>query len=153
MSSFFDGKLLDEYSLINRDKFEMVIGLGSSKAEVRRMFCLGVLNWAGKLSSIDMSTFDLETYCTGNTGKEIDYLLDRWCIEEYHLPYNTVYDLIQTMTCKKFEDAMTELGIRGNPSAIAIANEVIRKKESNGIVQINFVNNMPLESEEDKEND
>ena len=48
---------------------------------------------------------------------------------------------------------MVELGIRGNPSAIAIMNEVIRKKENASVSQVVFVNQMPLETEADKEDD
>ena len=48
---------------------------------------------------------------------------------------------------------MLDLGIRGNPSAIAIMNEVIRKKENNSIVTINYVNQLPLEGEESKADD
>ena len=48
---------------------------------------------------------------------------------------------------------MVDLGIRGNPSAIAIANEVIRKKENSSIVTINYVNQLPLEDEDSKADD
>ena len=34
-----------------------------------------------------------------------------------------------------------------------MTNEVIRKKENNSVVQIQFINSIPLETEEDKEND
>lgn len=133
MSSFFKGNLLDEFAL-TKEKFETVVGLGTAKAEVLKMF------------SVSLSP---ESY-----GENATYgMLDAWCQANYNMPFGTVYDLIQSMTVKKFEDSMLELGLRGNPSAIAIMNEVIRKKESNGIVQVNFVNALPLETEEDKEND
>lgn len=133
MSSFFDGSLLDEFAL-TKEKFETVVGLGSPKAEVLKIF------------SIALSP---ETYGEGATMA----MLDKWCLENYNLPFGTVYDLLQSVTVKKFEDCMLELGLRGNPSAIGIMNEVIRKKESNGVVQVNFVNSLPLESEEDKEDE
>lgn len=134
MSSFFKGSLLDEFAL-TQERFEMVVGLGTPKAEVLKMF------------SVALSPDDL--------GEGATYaMLDKWCQEHYNgMPFTTVYDLLQAMTLKKFEDCMLELGIRGNPSAIAIMNEVIRKKESSGIVQVNFVNTLPLEKENDKEND
>ena len=149
MSSFFNGSLLDEYAL-SKSRFEGVVGLGASKAEVCRMFCLGLLQWAGE----DTYGLDVIEYCSGETGKHVLKLLDDWCRENYFgMPFASVYELIQTTTVKKFEDAMLELGVRGNPSAIAIMNEVIRKKENNGIVQVNFVNSLPPETEADKEND
>ena len=80
--------------------------------------------------------------------------LDEWVRDNYNgMPFDTAYELIQTMTCKKFEEAMLEIGLRGNSSAISIMNEVIRKKEDSGIVKVVFENNLPLESEEDKEDD
>lgn len=148
MSSFFGKSLLTNCAL-TINNFETVIGLGGTKAEVRRIFCVPALRWNGE-ETVGLDVID---YCAGETGKHVDYLLDKWCLENYSLPYNTVYDLIQELTVKGFEDAMLELGIRGNPSAIAIMNEVIRKKETNGIVQVNFVNTLPLENEDDKLND
>jgi len=147
MSSFFNGSLLDGYTL-NKSKFEGVIGLGATQAEVRRMFCVPALRYAGK----DPNGIDIIDYCATN-AKEVDGILNKWCLENYQMPYNSVYTLLQEMTVKEFENAMMELGVRGNPSAIAIMNEVIRKKENSGIVQVNFVNSVPLETEADKEDD
>lgn len=134
MSSFFNGSLLDECAL-NKTNFEGYVGLGRSKKEILEVF------------AIALSPEDL--------GASADYaMLDKWCVNNYSgLGFDQVYSLIQAATLKKFEDAMVELGVRGNPSAIAIMNEVIRKKENSGIVQVNFVNSMPLETEEDKQDD
>lgn len=134
MSSFFNGSLLDECAL-NKTNFEGFVGLGRSKKEILEVF------------AIALSPDDL--------GASADYsMLDKWCKENYNgLGFDHVYALIQAATLKKFEDCMVELGVRGNPSAIAIMNEVIRKKENNGIVQVNFVNQLPAETEEDKEDD
>ena len=133
MSSFFKGGLLDEYAL-TKEKFETVVGLGTPKAEVLKIF------------SVSLSP---ETYGEGATMA----MLDKWCLDNYKMPFGTVYDLLQSITVKKFEDSMLDLGLRGNPSAIAIMNEVIRKKESSGIVTVNFVNTLPPESEDEKEDD
>lgn len=132
MGSFFNGNLLDECAL-NKPNFEGAIGLGCSKKEVLEMF------------AISLSPSDL--------GESANYaMLDKWCKENYSgLGFNHVYDLIQAATLKKFKDCMMELGIRGNPSAIAIMNEVIRKKESS-VVEVKFVNELPLEKENGLEN-
>lgn len=147
MSSFFKGDLLDEFAL-NKEKFETVVGLGSSHNEVRMMFCLGLLAWNGE----DTYGLDVKEYLDKNC-QHIESLLDKWCLENYRIPYNSVYGLIQQSTVKHFEDLMLELGVRGNPSAIAIANEVVRKKENSGVVVVNFVNSLPAETESDKEDD
>ena len=134
MSSFFSGSLIDE-CVLTKSNFEAYVGLGRSKKEILEVF------------SLSLSPEDL--------GASASYaMLDNWCKENYNgLGFDQVYALLQAATLKKFEDAMLELGIRGNPSAIAIMNEVIRKKETNGIVQVNFVNTLPLENEDDKLND
>lgn len=134
MSSFFNGSLLDECAL-NKSNFEGFVGLGRSKKEILEVF------------AIALSPDDL--------GASASYsMLDNWCKENYNgLGFDHVYALIQAATLKKFEDCMVELGVRGNPSAIAIMNEVIRKKENASISQVVFVNQMPLETEADKEDD
>ena len=134
MSSFFNGSLLDE-CILNKTNFEGAVSLGSSKKEVLEMFAL----------SLSPETL----------GEGASYaMLDEWCRENYAgLGFDHVYSLLQAATMKKYKDFMLELGIRGNPSAIALMNEVILKKENSGIVQVNFVNNLPLESEDDKLND
>ena len=132
MGSFFNGNLLDECAL-NKPNFEAQIGLGASKKEVLEMF------------AISLSPEDL--------GESATYaMLDKWCKENYNgLGFGHVYDILQAATLEKFKDCMMELGIRGNPSAIAIMNEVIRKKESS-VVEVKFVNELPLEKENGLEN-
>lgn len=150
MGSFFSNSLLDEYSQMTKEKFEMVVGLGATLAEVRRLFCLPIMVWAGE-DTYGVNVLDL---CADkNSAKHIDKLLDKWCLENYHIPYSSVYGLLQEQTVKKFEDCMLELGIRGNPSAIGIMNEVIRKKESNSVVTVNFINQLPEETEKEAEDD
>ena len=133
-TSFFAESLLNE-CVLNKNNFEAAISYGNSKKEVLKMF------------SLSLSPEDL--------GEGATYaMLDKWCKENYGgLGFNHVYDLLQAAVVKKYQDYLLELGIRGNPSAIAVMNEVILKKENNGIVQINFVNELPAETEEDKEND
>ena len=147
MSSFFKGNLLDEFAL-NKEKFETVVGLGSSHNEVRMMFCLGLLVWNGE----DIYGLDVQEYLEKNC-KHIESLIDKWCLQEYRLPYNTVYALLQERAITEFEDMMVGLGIRGHVSALAIANEIIRKKESSSVVTVNFVNTLAPESEAEKEDD
>jgi len=134
MSSFFNGSLLNE-CILNKENFEAAVGLGNSKKEILEMFALS------------LSPDDL--------GQSASYaMLDKWCKETYSgLGFDHVFSLLQAATMKKYKDAMLELGIRGNPSAIALMNEIILKKENSGIVQVNFVNSLPLESEEDKEDE
>ena len=130
---FFDGNLLNE-SVLNKKNFEGFVGLGHSKKEILEVF------------AVSLSPEDL--------GESADYAkLDKWCKDNYEMGFDQIYSLLQAITVKKFEDCMLDLGIRGNPSAISIMNEVIRKKESNGLVTINYVNQLPPEGEESKADD
>lgn len=147
MGALTKGNLLDNFD-INKEKFETAVSLGKSHHQIRTLFCLGLLLWNGE----DVYGLDVEEYLKENC-KHIEKLLDKWCLQEYHLPYKTVYPLIQETAVANFEDMMVSLGIRGHVTALGIANEIIRKKENSGVVVVNFVNQLPPESEEDKEDD
>lgn len=147
MGILFTGNVLDEYAL-NKDKFEACVGLGRSKAEMRKLFCLGLLHYAGE----DISNIDVLEYAEHN-AKRLDQLLDKWCVENYHMPFATVYELLQIAIVNKYEEAMADLAVQGHSKAIDIMEEVIRKKETNNVVAINFINNLPEETEDDKLND
>ena len=148
MSLLFNGGLLDEYAL-TKEKFETAVGLGKTKSQIRLIFCLPILRYAGE------NTFGLDVIdylSQPDNAKHVDYVLDKWCLENYGIPYNSVYEIIQETIVTHFEDMMSELGVRGNPSAIAIANEVIRKKESSPIAQVVFVNQLP-NADDDKDDE
>ena len=147
MGIFFTGSVLDEYAL-NKDKFEACIGLGRSKAEMRKLFCLGLLAWDKR----DISNIDALSYAEQN-AKELDYLLDKWSRENYNMPFATVYELIQYAVVTKYEEAMADLAVQGHTKAIDIMEEVIRKKENTNVTTINFINALPEETEDDKLND
>lgn len=149
MSSLFKNSVIDSISL-DKEKFENFIALGKSIQQVREMFCLPLLSWNGE----DISNLDIPAYFKSPENvAHISSLLEKWCRENYNIPFNSVYHLVQSSAVSEFEDVMVELGIRGNPSAIAIANEVIRKEKANSVVSINFINSLPTESEEDKLDD
>ena len=147
MGALTKGNLLDNFE-INKEKFETAVSLGKSHHQIRTLFCLGLLIWNGE----DIYGLDVGEYLEKNC-KHIEGLLDKWCLENYRLPYNTVYSLLQEQAIANFEDLMVGLGIRGHVSALGIANEIIRKKENTGVVTVNFVNALPPESEAEKEDD
>lgn len=147
MGALTKGNLLESFE-INKEKFETAVSLGKSHHQIRTLFCLGLLIWNNE----DVYGLDVEEYLEKNC-KHIEALLDKWCLEQYRLPYNTVYSLLQETAITNFEDMMVSLGIRGHVTALGIANEIIRKKENSGVVTINFVNSLPSESESDKEDD
>ena len=147
MGALTKGNLLDSFD-ITKEKFETAVSLGKSHHQIRTLFCLGLLVWNGE----DVYGLDIQEYLEKNC-KHIEALIDKWCLEQYHLPYNTVYSLLQETAIAEFEDLMVGLGVRGHVSALGIANEIIRKKENSSIVTVNFVNSLPLEPETEKEDD
>ncbi len=151
--------------IIDKERFETFVGLGKSRKQVREFFCMSLCAWAeeryraeGKGTprgwNVPEGADPMEWAASPEGVRALDGMLDAWCRDEYGgMPFNTVYHLVQESTVAEFEDLMVALGVRGNPSAIAIANEVIRKKEQGGPVTINFVNALPPEAESDKEDD
>lgn len=147
MGALTKGNLLESFE-ITKEKFETAVSIGKSHQKIRELFCLGLLLWNNE----DIYGLDVEEYLEDNC-KHIEALLDKWCLQEYKLPYKTVYALLQETAIANFEDMMVGLGIRGHVTALGIANEIVRKKENNSVVTVNFVNSLPLEPEEAKEDD
>lgn len=116
--------ILNEYK-IDEDHFETAICVGRSIYEIQIMF--------------------------GMTNQE----LDKWVREHYNgMPLQTVYDRIKMAAIADFYEVMRDLGYRGNPSAMHIINEALNGyAEEQKTVKIVFENNVPVESEKDKEDE
>lgn len=84
------------------------------------------------------------------TNKE----MDDWCKENYNgHDFKLVYEWIRQCTVETYLQAVHELGMHGNPSALGIIDKAIQKDDSMSTVKIEFVTNVPVENEEDKLND
>ena len=114
--------LFDKYKLV-KDKFELVVGVGMSKARVLIIF--------------------------HKTEKE----MDDWCKEEYGFNFSTTWDMLRNMAYSEFLDTVHILGARGNPSALNILNGALNSLASTQTVKIVFGNDVPEETEEDSENE
>ena len=119
------GSVLDNHFLC-KETFESAVCFGMSEKEILTLFSQEVKN----------------------IGE-----LDKWCMETYKMPFSTVYELLQVIAVDRYLETPAMLGIKGNPSAIQIMNEMILKRKTNSVVSINFNCNLPEENEDDKEND
>lgn len=76
--------------------------------------------------------------------------MDKWCMKEYGMPWKTMFELVRQATRGEYLDAIKELGIKGNPTALSIVDRVINgdnAEETNGMV---FNVNVKVESSDDK---
>lgn len=119
------GSMLDRHMLC-KEIFESAVCHGMSEKEILQLFSREVSNISE---------------------------LDSWCLKEYGMPFGTVYPLLQEIAVDRYLELLGVLGVKGNPLALSTLNEMILKRKTNSIVEINFNNSLPLEKEEDKEND
>ena len=102
------------------ETFEGAIAVGRSKHQILSMF--------------NISDKDMNQFCQQNYGHD----------------FNLVYEWVRQCTVDSYLHAVHELGMRGNPSALGIIDRAIQKDESMNTVKIEFVNNLPIETDEDK---
>lgn len=79
--------------------------------------------------------------------------LDKWCLENYGKNFLYVFERVKIICLENYQEAVLNLGLRGSPSALALADSFIRQAQKDNVVKIVFENKLDLESEEDKEND
>lgn len=112
--------LLDKYKL-DKDKFELVIGVGMSKRQVCTIF------------------------------RKSEKELDDWCREEYGCNLAAAFEMIRQMAYSDFLETVALLGARGNPSALNIMNQALNSLAATQTTRIVFGNDVPAEEEEDAE--
>lgn len=116
------GSIFDDYEL-TKEKLEGAIGVGMKPAAIYLMF--------------------------RTTSDE----LDKWCRENYgpQVSWAYLYDVVRQQTYAEFLDAVKALGIRGNPSALAIINNRINDEAAEEkTVKIVFQNDLKMEDDADK---
>ena len=116
-----DVSILDKINL-NKGRFEAYVACGLRKSEILSSFF--------NISSADM---------------------DKWCKENYNgLDFNTCYEIIRQNTRAEYYDALKDLGLKGNPTAMAIVERFTdREGGDNGSGMI-FNVNVRVENNDDK---
>ena len=132
---------------LDNDTLEAKIGLSKTTTEVIDYFYPIFLQMARQEGVVAPDQFELPK----NYGR---WKLDEYCKQHYNgISFDNVFQIVRNFAYTSYLDHMADLSIRGNPLAINLMNEYILNKQQDSIVQINFVNALPLESEDDKLND
>ena len=77
--------------------------------------------------------------------------MDKWCIEEYGMSWKDAFELIRQATRGEYLDAVKDLGIKGNPTALSIVDRVINGDNADETSGVVFNVNVKVESENDKQ--
>ena len=77
--------------------------------------------------------------------------MDKWCTEEYGMPWKTVFELIRQATRGEYLDTVKDLGLRGNPTALSIIDRVINNDNADEVSGMVFNVNEKVESDNDKQ--
>lgn len=114
--------VLDSVSL-NKGRFEAYIACGLRKNEILTAF--------SNITAADMDT---------------------WCQKNYNgLDFNTCYEIIRQNTRAEYYDALKDLGLKGNPTAMAIVERFVGREEDDSSSGMVFNVNVKVESNNDKE--
>lgn len=105
------------------DRLEAAIAVGRSRAQILAMF--------------------------NKTPAE----LDEFCLREYGHPFRLVHEWVRQCTIERYLEAVHDMGMRGNPSALGIIDRAIQKDESMSATRIVFVSSLPGEGDEEKRDD
>ena len=77
--------------------------------------------------------------------------MDKWCMEEYGMPWRTVFELLRQVTRGEYLDVVRDLGLKGNPTALSIVDKVINGDNADEASGMIFNVNVKVESADDKE--
>lgn len=78
--------------------------------------------------------------------------MDAWCQQNYNgLDFNTCYEIIRQNTRAEYYDALKDLGLKGNPTAMAIVERFADREDGDGSSGMVFNVNVKVESSNDKE--
>lgn len=115
--------ILDEYEL-TVERFEGAIAVGRLPGQILVMF--------------------------NKTSKE----MDEWCAKNYNgHTFKLVYEWVRQCTVERYLQCVHDMGMQGNPSALNIIDKAIQRDEASSTVKIEFVQNVPVVGDDDKEED
>ena len=115
--------ILDKYKL-NQETFEGAVAVGRTPSQILAMF---------NVTSREMDDFCKKTYGRGD--------------------FKLIYEWVRQCTVDEYLHCVRELGLMGIPSALGIIDKAIQKDEAQSTVKIVFEAGLPLEGDDDKEND
>lgn len=77
--------------------------------------------------------------------------MDKWCKENYGMAWKDVFELLRQVTRGEYLDAVRDLGLKGNPTALSIVDRVINNENADETSGITFNVNVKVETDHDKE--
>lgn len=77
--------------------------------------------------------------------------MDKWCMEEYGMPWKTVFEVVRQATRGEYLDTVRDLGLKGNPTALSIVDRVINGDNADETTGVVFNVNVKVENSDDKE--
>lgn len=78
--------------------------------------------------------------------------MNTWCRENYGKLFKQTYERLKEIAKLEFVGLMNRLSIRGNSTAISVVREEASGRKEDGTVKLEFVNNIKVETEDDRKN-
>ena len=111
------------------------------------------------LDEIELSKARLEGYIAcGMKSSEILTIfrlsseeMDKWCKQEYGMDWKTTFELVRQATRGIYLDAVMDLGVKGNPTALSIIDKVVNNDSADEVGGMVFNVNVRVETDNDKE--
>ena len=111
------------------------------------------------LDEIELSKARLEGYIAcGMKSSEILTIfrmssekMDEWCKQEYGMDWKTTFELVRQATRGIYLDAVMDLGVKGNPTALSIIDKVVNNDSADEVGGMVFNVNVRVETDNDKE--
>lgn len=115
-----NGSILNDYKL-TVERLEGAIAVGRSKSQILAMF--------------HVTPAEMDSFCQENYNGH---------------GFPDIYEWVRQCTVDEYLQAVYDLGMRGNPSALGIIDRAIQKDESAATTKIVFAGLPGKESDEDK---
>jgi len=77
--------------------------------------------------------------------------MDKWCEQEYGMNWKTAFELLRQATRGEYLDMVRDMGLKGNPTALAIVDKVINGDNADETSGMIFNVNVKVESADDKQ--
>lgn len=77
--------------------------------------------------------------------------MNTWCEKEYGMDWKTAFELIRQATRGIYLDAVMDLGVKGNPTALSIIDKVVNNDNADETSGVVFNVNVKVETDNDKQ--
>ena len=106
------GQTVEEMSALNRENFELYVGVGTSQEDLLIIF---------RKSRAEM---------------------DHWCKDNYGFCFDDTYALLIRLAVGKYKDVVAAFAAEGHKTAMATMNELILKMNSDKVQKVQIVSDL-----------